>query len=105
VTDSVAAARHPVRWLPLIAAEAAPALFIAFSLHADSASDACDFAAQDQATLITYVLLGSLPVSWALLAPRHIWLCRLGWAMVTLRFLFSGAVGLLMIVGGGTSLC
>ncbi|MGW2838437.1 hypothetical protein ACWCWD_11640 [Streptomyces sp. NPDC001493] len=105
MTDSVAVARRPARWLPPVVAEAALALFVAFSFHSDSTSSACDFAAQDQATLVTYLLLGSLPVTWALLAPRSIRLRRIGWTATALRFLFTGAVGLLMLVGGGTSLC
>ncbi|MGW0857661.1 hypothetical protein [Streptomyces sp. NPDC002690] len=105
MTDSAAAARGSAGWIPLLAAESALALFVAVSFHADSTSDACDFAAQHRATLVTYLLVGSLPVPWALRVLKNLWLRRAGWTMAALRFLFSGTVGLLMVVGGGTSLC
>jgi len=89
----------------LLFLEGALAVFVAVGLHGDGSNGMCDFATQDLHRHVAYALWASLPVTWALLYLGNIWLRYVTWTAVGLRLLFGAAVGSLMLIAGGTSLC
>ncbi|WP_328749031.1 hypothetical protein OHT57_26670 [Streptomyces sp. NBC_00285] len=104
MTDTTAS--RGLTWrIPVLFLEGALAIFVAVSLHADSSNGACDLSSQDLYRNVAYALWASLPVTWAMLYPGKVWLRRVSWTVVGLRLVFGVAVGALMLIGGGTSLC